>query len=265
VECPRAVSTYTRSYTQKAFFGPPSEALVTPFSTQKPVKNHYCRSTIQEPIFSVSNAEFEGGDDGHGHGDCTFLVKQAQPSHRAENLLEVVRKVCCALGVDSVVSNSSRTGCGRGTRAHDRGQRAVFHLFSSLPAPFPAADKVGEGKMFPSAPLCVTLPREINTGETGAFLPSSCAGGGREALPPTPMALGFMPLANRACQHECEDVHVQDRHASVSLCDLARRQSVVHLPVRAQAQARVHEGKRGTWKGDSEGGGQLVFIQPLAL
>ena len=29
----------------------------------------------------MSNTEFEGGDDGHGHGDCTFLVKQAQPSH----------------------------------------------------------------------------------------------------------------------------------------------------------------------------------------
>jgi hypothetical protein len=42
---------------------------------------NFCRLTIQEPIFSVSNAEFEGGDDVHGHGDCTFLVKQAQPSH----------------------------------------------------------------------------------------------------------------------------------------------------------------------------------------
>jgi hypothetical protein len=29
----------------------------------------------------VSNTEFEGGGDGHGHGDHTFLVKQAQPSH----------------------------------------------------------------------------------------------------------------------------------------------------------------------------------------
>jgi hypothetical protein len=29
----------------------------------------------------VSNTEFEGGDDGHGYGDCIFLVKQAQPSH----------------------------------------------------------------------------------------------------------------------------------------------------------------------------------------
>jgi hypothetical protein len=45
---------------------------------------NFCRLTIQEPIFSVSNTEFEGGDDGHGLGDCTytFLVKQAQPSRK---------------------------------------------------------------------------------------------------------------------------------------------------------------------------------------
>jgi hypothetical protein len=42
---------------------------------------NFCRLTTQEPIFSVSNTEFEGGDDGHGHGDHIFLVKQAQPSH----------------------------------------------------------------------------------------------------------------------------------------------------------------------------------------
>jgi hypothetical protein len=43
---------------------------------------NFCRLTIQKPIFSVSNTEFEGGDDGHGYGDCIFLVKQAQPSHK---------------------------------------------------------------------------------------------------------------------------------------------------------------------------------------
>jgi hypothetical protein len=42
---------------------------------------NFCRLTIQEPIFSVSNTEFEGGDDGHSLGDCTILAKQAQPSH----------------------------------------------------------------------------------------------------------------------------------------------------------------------------------------
>ena len=49
---------------------------------------NFCRLTIQEPIFSVSNTEFEGGDDGHGHGDHTFLVKQAQPSHTLKSSVE---------------------------------------------------------------------------------------------------------------------------------------------------------------------------------
>jgi hypothetical protein len=39
VEGSRAVLTYARSYTQKTFFGPPSEALVMPFSMQNLVKN----------------------------------------------------------------------------------------------------------------------------------------------------------------------------------------------------------------------------------
>jgi hypothetical protein len=30
----------------------------------------------------VPNTKFEGGGDGHGYGDYTFLVKQAHPSHR---------------------------------------------------------------------------------------------------------------------------------------------------------------------------------------
>jgi hypothetical protein len=34
----------------------------------------------------VPNTEFEGGGDGHGYGDCTFLVKKAQPSHRSHQL-----------------------------------------------------------------------------------------------------------------------------------------------------------------------------------
>ena len=72
---PRAILIHARSYTQKTFFEPPSEALVTPFSMQKPIQKNFCRLTIQEPIFSVSNTEFEGGDDGHGHGEGTFLVK----------------------------------------------------------------------------------------------------------------------------------------------------------------------------------------------
>ena len=63
---------------------------------------NFCRLTIQEPIFSVSNTEFEGGDDGHGYGDCIFLVKQAQPSHTMPSSLYVQRvaskAIPCARG-----------------------------------------------------------------------------------------------------------------------------------------------------------------------
>jgi hypothetical protein len=36
---------------------------------------------IQEPVFSVANTDFEGGDHDNGHGDYIFLVKRGQPSH----------------------------------------------------------------------------------------------------------------------------------------------------------------------------------------
>jgi hypothetical protein len=36
-------------------------------------KNSY-RQPIQEPTFSVSNTETEGGCDGRGCGDCIFLA-----------------------------------------------------------------------------------------------------------------------------------------------------------------------------------------------
>jgi hypothetical protein len=36
----RAVLTHSRSYAQKTFFGPPIEALVMPFSMQKPSQKH---------------------------------------------------------------------------------------------------------------------------------------------------------------------------------------------------------------------------------
>jgi hypothetical protein len=36
---------------------------------------------IQEPVFSVADADFEGGDNDNGYGDYIFLVKHGQPSH----------------------------------------------------------------------------------------------------------------------------------------------------------------------------------------
>jgi hypothetical protein len=45
---------------------------------------------IQEPVFSVANnADFEGGDDDYGHGDCIFLVIYAQPSHNVQKSLRI--------------------------------------------------------------------------------------------------------------------------------------------------------------------------------
>jgi hypothetical protein len=41
---------------------------------------------IQEPVFSVPNTEFEGGGNGHGHSEGTFLIKYAQPSHTGDIL-----------------------------------------------------------------------------------------------------------------------------------------------------------------------------------
>jgi hypothetical protein len=32
-------------------------------------KTNFRRQAIQEPIFSVANTDFEGGDDDHGYGD----------------------------------------------------------------------------------------------------------------------------------------------------------------------------------------------------
>ena len=37
---------------------------------------------IQEPVFSVANTDFEGGDNDDGCGDYIFLVKHGQPSHK---------------------------------------------------------------------------------------------------------------------------------------------------------------------------------------
>jgi hypothetical protein len=61
-----------------------------PFSIQKLVKNtknELLSVNDSGAHFSVSDTEFEGGDDGHGHGNHTFLAKQAQPSHTVSALL----------------------------------------------------------------------------------------------------------------------------------------------------------------------------------
>jgi hypothetical protein len=95
------------------FLPKPSEAMVAPFSIQKPSQKHQNLTsvlTIQKPIFSVPNTEFEGGDDGHGHGDCTFLVKQAQPSH-----------VACALFTPQSACKITQKGAKR--RRRRRGGR----------------------------------------------------------------------------------------------------------------------------------------------
>ena len=55
-----------KPHVKKTFFGPPSGALVVPFFVLLSVNN-------SGAYFSVSNAEFEGGGDGHGHDDRIFL------------------------------------------------------------------------------------------------------------------------------------------------------------------------------------------------
>jgi hypothetical protein len=50
---------------------------VASLSIQKPSQKHQNLTSVvffQEPIFSVSNTEFEGGGDGHGHGEGTFRL-----------------------------------------------------------------------------------------------------------------------------------------------------------------------------------------------
>jgi hypothetical protein len=65
-------------------FGPQTRLLLLwyrPLYKNLPSQKHQKNLTLsvimkaQEPIFPVSNTEFEGGGDGHGCGDRTFLVK----------------------------------------------------------------------------------------------------------------------------------------------------------------------------------------------
>jgi hypothetical protein len=45
---------------------------------------------IQEPVFSVANTDFEGGDNDNGYGDYIFLVKHGQPSHRSPGFYRAI-------------------------------------------------------------------------------------------------------------------------------------------------------------------------------
>jgi hypothetical protein len=107
---------------------------------------------------------------------------------------------------------------------------------SLLSVPFPAADKVGEDKMYPSLSLCVIFPRGSNTGETGAFLLASCTGGGREVFPPTPVLLGFIPLISRVCQYTYEDIYIRQTRVCESLRSYKMSEYSIS-PVQVQARA----------------------------
>ena len=77
----------------------------------------------------MSNTEFEGGDDGHGHGDYIFLVKQAQPSHNsflrrrrragvAITIYLFTRQLCYGLG-STVPYSYARRGKAEQTGSSD--------------------------------------------------------------------------------------------------------------------------------------------------
>jgi hypothetical protein len=73
----RATVAQNKLFCTQTYFGGP----VTPPPHTKPrapVKNgetNFLRQAIQEPIFSVANADFEGGGDGRSCGDYIFLAK----------------------------------------------------------------------------------------------------------------------------------------------------------------------------------------------
>jgi hypothetical protein len=71
----------------------------------------------------VPNTEFEGGEDGHGYSDCTFLVKQAQPSHIGDALLPR------SLGLNNPFSHDGRAffSSSRSPMAHaDRMHKPLY-------------------------------------------------------------------------------------------------------------------------------------------
>ena len=57
------------------------------------------------------------------------------------------------------------------------------------------------------------------------------------------MLLGFIPLISRVYQYKYEDIYIQDRRASVSLCDLIRCQNIVYLQYRYRYRhVRIRKG-----------------------
>jgi hypothetical protein len=69
-----------KSFALKTCFGAQAgcgDVISTPYTKtwSKTPKPNFYRLPIQEPIFSLSNTEFEGGCDGRGCGDCIFLAK----------------------------------------------------------------------------------------------------------------------------------------------------------------------------------------------
>jgi hypothetical protein len=53
-------------------------------------KTNFCRQAIQEPIFSVANADFEGGYDGRGCG-VRYFFGQIGPTQNPAIYLELSR------------------------------------------------------------------------------------------------------------------------------------------------------------------------------
>jgi hypothetical protein len=60
---------------------------------------------IQEPVFSVANTDFEGGDNDNGYGDYIFLVIYAQPSHA-----EIPRRLKYNLEKKNVIKTTPKKG-----------------------------------------------------------------------------------------------------------------------------------------------------------
>ena len=88
-------------------------------------------------------------------------------------------------------------------------------------------------------------------------------GVGERCFHPFPDCWGSYPLTSRVCQYKCGDMYIQDRRASVSLCDLIRCQNIVYLQCKYRHVRKGKYRSEGIW--DSERGGQLMFIQLLVL